>query len=257
MKIEGCRVIVTGASAGIGADTVRALAEKGANIVLTARRQERLGQLVQELAHFPGKRIPIAGDIQQEAFCRHLATQAIQQLGGIDLLVNNAGLGHRSRLSQLSTADMQTVWQTNVAGLLWLTQAVLPVMRQAQQGQIVNVSSIVSQIPLPMSGMYCASKTAVNFLSRSLRMELRPENVRVTLVYPGLTQSEFSQARLGEQVQGNRLGMKGVPASAVAKAIVKAVEHGREEVYITLSDWLLVQLCRLFPRLADRVATNW
>ncbi len=250
MEITGSVVIVTGASAGIGAETARALAERGANVVLTARRAERLHELAAELAHYPGQRLVVAGDISQEAFCQELAAQTMAALGRVDVLVNNAGIGHRSTLSEMSAADVQTIANTNLLGAIYAIQAVLPTMQQQKRGQIINVSSIVGQQALPKSSVYCATKAGLNMLTRSLRLELRGQGITVTLVYPGLTETEFYKVRLGEKGT-RRINRPGVSARRVGDAIVRAIAHNRQEVYITLPDWLLVQTNRLFPRTLD------
>lgn len=250
MKLEGCVVIVTGASAGIGRATAVALSQHGANVIITARREARLQQLASEMADLPGRTLIIAGDIQDEAFAQELMARTAAEFGRVDVLINNAGLGHRSLLSDMPLADMQTIWNTNVLGLMAATQAAIVQMKQQGGGQIMNVSSVVGQRPLPSSGVYCASKTAVNFLSRTLRMELQADNIIVSLVYPGLTATEFSTARLGKP-GSSRFGLKGIPAERVAQAIVKGIRHGRCEIYITWYDWLLTHTSRLFPRLLD------
>lgn len=253
MRVEGRVAIVTGASAGIGRATAGLLAQAGANVVVTARRAERLSELVARLELYPGRRLAVPGDISEEAFARELVGQAMGEFGRVDVLINNAGVGHRSLLAEMPPADMRTIFDTNVLGLLYATQAAVVQMKQQGHGQIVNVSSIVSQRPLPDSAVYSASKAAVNFISRSLRMELRPYRIIVTLVYPGLTATEFAQARLGRK-GGNRFGLRGVPAARVGRAIVKAIEKGRTEVYVTLYDWFFVHLNRLFPRATDWMA---
>jgi short-subunit dehydrogenase len=206
--------------------------------------------LTAELASSPGQILVIAGDIQDEAFAQQLVARTVAEFGRVDVLINNAGLGHRSSLADIPLTDMQTIWSTNVTGLMAATQAAVAQMKQQDGGQIINVSSIVGQRPLPNSAVYCASKTAVNFLSRSLRMELKSDNILVTLVYPGLTATEFATARLGER-GSNRFGLKGIPAERAARAIVKAIQYGRTEVYISWYDWLFTHANRLFPRLID------
>lgn len=250
MIVDGSVVIVTGASAGIGKATVELLAQAGANVVVTARRSERLDEVVARLEMYPGRRLAAPGDIREEAFAHDLINQTMATFGRVDVLINNAGLGHRSLLSEMPLSDARTIFDTNVLGLLYTTQAAVIQMKQQNYGQIVNVSSIVSQRPLVDNAVYSASKTAVNFISRSLRMELRPYNITVTLVYPGLTATEFAQARLGRP-GGNRFGLNGVPAERVGRAIVNAIAYGRTEIYVTLFDWLFVHFNRLFPGTMD------
>jgi len=255
MDIKSKVVIVTGASAGIGKALVETLAENGANVVLVARRAERLQDLVDQLAARPGKRLVVAGDIRSEDFAQHVIEQSLREFDRVDVLINNAGLGHRSLIVDMPPGDMRTLIETNLLGLLFMTQATLKPMREQGGGQIINVSSIAGQRPLPNSALYPASKTAVNFISRALRIECKPYNIKVTTVYPGLTKTEFGHVRLGEQGI-NRFGIEGVPAKRVATKIVQAIRREKSEVYITWYDWLFVHLNRLFPRTTDWIVAR-
>ena len=248
MKLSQKVVIVTGATAGIGWATAVSFAQAGAIIVASGRRQERLNALLAELP--AGRHLAIAGDIQDPTFPAALVAQTVSALGRIDVLVNNAGVGQQHPLADIPREAVETVFNTNVLGLLQMAQAVIPPMRQQGGGHIVNVSSIVGQRPLPGGVVYAASKTAVNFLSRGLRFELKRDNIHVTTVYPGLTATEFADVRLGQQGV-NRFGLRGVPAERVGRAMVRAVENGRSECYITWFDWLFSHLNRLFPRTLD------
>lgn len=244
-------ILVTGASAGIGRATAVALAQAGADVALIARRQERLDALVDELAAYPGRRLAVAGDIGEAAFAATAVSQTISTFGRLDVLINNAGLGHRSHLADMPAADMHRLWDTNVMGLLYFTQAAIPQMKEQGSGHIINVSSILGQRPLPHMGLYCASKTAVNFIGRALRMELRPYHIRVTTVHPGRTVTEFGDALLGQK-GANPSRLARVSADRVAHAIIKAINTGKIEVYITWTDWLFAYGNRLFPG-----ATDW
>lgn len=241
-------VIITGATAGIGWATAVSFAQAGATIVATGRRQPRLDALLTTFP--PGPHLAIAGDIHEPDFPAELVAQTLNKLGRIDILINNAGVGQHHPLADIPREAAETVFRTNVLGLLQMAQAVIPPMRQQGGGHIVNVSSIVGQRPLPQGVVYAASKTAVNFLSRGLRFELQPDNIHLTTVYPGLTATEFADVRLGRQ-GGNRFGLHGIPAERVGKAIVRAVANGRSECYITPFDWLFAHLNRLFPRTLD------
>jgi len=250
MDIENKVIIVTGASAGIGQAVAEALALASANVVLVARREERLQLLAEQMERLPGKRLVVAGDIRSEAFAPQVIERSLSAFGRVDVLVNNAGLGHRSMIAEMPPEDMRTIIETNILGLLFMTQAALQPMREQRAGQIINVSSIAGQRPLPNGALYPASKTAVNFISRSLRIEGKPYNIKVTTIYPGLTKTEFGHVRLGEKGI-NRFGIEGVPAERVAAKIVQAIRNGRSEVYVTWYDWLFVHLNRLFPRTTD------
>ena len=251
--INGKVVVVTGASAGIGAAMVRALAEAGAHIVLVARRAERLTQLIDSLGDPGGRCVPIVGDLQDVAFCQQLIDDTVSEFGRIDVLINNAGLGHRSAISKIPADHMHTIVDTNILAPLHTCQAAIPYMREQGSGQIINVSSIVGQRPLPHSGFYCASKTALNFITRSLRMELRRDNITVTLLYPGMTDTNFHEATLG--AGRRRRGWSGVSAERVASATLRAIHKQKHEVYVTRIDWLFTHLNRIFPRTLDYCAT--
>ena len=250
MHIKNSVIIVTGASAGIGRATAVALANLGAVVVVTARRAGRLQTLAAEMANSSGRIHPFPGDIREEAFCHQLVAETVTQYGRLDVLINNAGLGHKSQIAEMPAADIRAIFDTNVLGLLYATQAAVPQMKKQGGGQIINVSSIISQRPIPYGGIYTASKTAVNFLSRTLRMELRPYNIKVTLVYPGRTQTEFGDALLGQK-GANPSAFGRTSPDKVAQAIVKAIHYGRTEVYVTPFDWLFAHANRLFPRTTD------
>lgn len=245
MKVESSVIVVTGASAGIGAALVQVLLERGAQVVLTARRETRLREVVQSAD--PANYLIVAGDIQDEAFCHHLIERTVEHFGRIDILVNNAGIGHASVVAEISAEHLQQVIGTNLYGLIYATQAAVPHMQNG--GQIINVSSIVGQRPIPNGVIYCASKTAVNFVTRGLRMELRGTPITLTSVYPGTTVTEFNQVKLG----GTTKRRRGVSAETVAHKIIRAIEKQQTEVYITRFDWLFTHLNRLFPRTLDRL----
>lgn len=151
MDIENKVIIVTGASAGIGQAVAEALALASANVVLVARREERLQLLAEQMERLPGKRLVVAGDIRSEAFAPQVIERSLSAFGRVDVLVNNAGLGHRSMIAEMPPEDMRTIIETNILGLLFMTQAALQPMREQRAGQIINVSSIAGQRPLPMA----------------------------------------------------------------------------------------------------------
>ena len=250
MHIKNSVIIVTGASAGIGRATAVALAQSGATVVVTARREERLQALAKETAGSDGRIYSFPGNIQDETFCHQLVAETVERYGRLDVLINNAGLGHKSRIAEMPAADIRTIFDTNVMGLLYTIQAAVPQMKKQGGGQIINVSSIIGQRPIPNGGIYTASKTAVNFISRTLRMELRPYNIKVTLVYPGRTQTEFGDALLGQK-GANPAAFGRTSPDKVAQVIVKAIRYGRTEVYVTPTDWLFAHVNRLFPRTTD------
>lgn len=252
MNLAGRVVIVTGASAGIGRATAVRLARANVDVVVTARRAERLDALVVDLTDEPGRRLAIPGDIGDPDFAPQLVEKTLNAFGRVDALVNNAGVGYKGSLAEMPHEAMRRLIDTNILGLLYVTQAVLPTMRFQRHGHIVNVSSIVGQRPLPDAALYAATKTAVNFLSRSLRLELAGVPIHVSTIYPGLTATEFAAARLGQK-GGNRFGLRGVPADRVARRVLRTLRRPRPDVYITPLDYLIVEINRLFPRTTDAI----
>lgn len=179
--------VITGASAGIGAATAVRLAGDGFDVVLGARRVDKL----QEVAERAGGRA-LALDVTD-------ASSVASFVGGIeraDLLVNNAGMAlGRDHLADLTDEDAEAMWQTNVMGLLRVTRGLLPKLRASGNGHIINIGSIAGIEPYPAGGGYTASKHAVHAISRTLRLELVGEPMRVTEILPGLVETEFSLVR--------------------------------------------------------------
>jgi short-subunit dehydrogenase len=249
-------VILTGASSGIGWATAVALIARGAHVLASARREARLEELHSICASGPGQLIALPGDIQDPEFSTHMVKTAVARFQRIDVLINNAGVGHRSKLATIPRADVDTIWQTNVNGPLFAIQAALPQMRTQGYGHIINVSSIVSLRPLPRSAVYCASKAALNFLSRSLRFELEGDNIAISLVYPGGTHTEFNMAALGEKGPASFSRWR-VPAERVAATILKTMQHRRPHVTATPFDWLFMHTNRLFPHAIDWIVRQY
>lgn len=253
-QLWGQVVIVTGASAGIGRATAVLLAQSGAYVMMVARRRERLAELAAQLADAPGQCRWVAGDIADETFCQQVVADTMAAWGRVDVLINNAGVGHNGRLAEMSPADIDRLLATNIRGLLLLTQTAVPIMQAQRSGHIINISSIVGQRPLPLSGLYCASKTAVNFISRTLHMELKQDGIRVSTVYPGRTQTEFGTALLGAP-RRNRFAFGRVSAERAAEAIVRTIGNRHTDVFVTRFDWGFTHLNRLFPRSIDAMLT--
>lgn len=194
-------VLITGASSGIGAATARelALAAKGnIKLILTARRQARLADLAKELsAKWTPIQIHTAGlDVSDAAAIPHFVSGLPAEFADIDILINNAGkaLG-RDNVGALDAADVTGMFQTNVLGLVNMTQAVMPIFKRKNSGDIVNIGSVAGREPYPGGSVYCALKAAVNFFSHSLRKELISTGIRVLEVDPGAVETEFSLVR--------------------------------------------------------------
>jgi short-subunit dehydrogenase len=222
-------MIVTGASSGIGAATARLAHSHGARVVLAARRAERLASLADEL---PGS-LPVPTDVTRRAEVAELCDRAVQALGSIDVLVNNAGQGLHVPLADVEAHDFLAIWELNVMAPLTAMQAVLPTMTRQGAGAIVNVSSMTSLMAIPGLGAYAATKSALNMLSNVARAEFAPAGVVVSLVLPGIVQSEFHSSLRAGQISKWAGRRASLPAGAVAEAILEAVRTGEAEVRVT------------------------
>ncbi|WP_253280592.1 oxidoreductase [Arcanobacterium phocae] len=178
-------VLVTGASSGFGKLAVEKLLSRGYVVYAAARRVERMASLEKQGAHL--LRIDVTSDDDVEQGIRTI----IEAHGGIYGLVNNAGYGGFGMLENVSLDEAQRQFQVNVFGLMRVTKAVLPYMRDAGEGRIVNVASVVGKVALPMGGWYSASKHAVEALSDSLRNEVKRFDINVSIIEPGPVQTEF------------------------------------------------------------------
>jgi len=219
LPLANRRALVTGASAGIGAATARALAQAGAEVWLVARRLDRLRALAEEL----GRAHPVALDIRDNA-----AVQAQLSELGIDLLIDNAGLAlGLDKLSAGDPAEWSRVLDTNVMGLLHVTRAILPGMLQRGRGDVVLIGSVAGRQVYPGGGVYCASKHAVRAIYEALRLEHVGSGVRFTTVDPGLVGfTEFSQVRLrGDEAKARAVyqGVDPLRPEDVAEAVLWAL----------------------------------
>lgn len=221
-------MVVTGASSGIGAATARMAHAQGARLVLAARRAERLASLAQELSGS----LPVPTDVTHTTDVAKLCESALQAFGSIDVLVNNAGQGLHVPLSEVEADDFLAVWELNVLAPLALMQAVLPAMTRQGAGAIVNVSSMTSQMAIPGLGAYAATKSALNILSRVAREEFASAGVVVSLVLPGIVETEFHSSLRAGHISGWAGRRAALPAEAVAEAILEAVRTGEPEVRV-------------------------
>lgn len=227
MDLNGKTVLVTGASSGIGAATARVLAAAGAHPVLAARRIDRLESLSAEL----DGALAVPTDVTVAADVERLVQLTLDRYGRIDGLVNNAGVSLHEPLDTLDLDTFSQVLALNVVSVVAVTQAVLPAMRAAGSGRIVNISSGTTRMALPGVGAYAASKAAVNMLSAVARKELADEGIAVSLVLPSITATEFGGGRY-QPGQEARPGMVAHSADYVGRVILRALRTGEERIDI-------------------------
>ncbi len=256
-EIRHSRVIVTGASSGIGRALALELARQGAELVITARRAERLESLAEEIRALDAPCASVVGDIC-DAQIRTAVIQAAQQrFGGLDILVNNAGLGALGLFEHSEEERLRRVMEVNFFALTEMTRLALPVLKRGTNPMLVNLSSIIGHRGVPYNSEYCASKFAVRGFSESIRTELTRHGIDVLVVCPGTTQTEFFDrviARTGEPTWPEHTP---VSAERVAVAIVRAMRRGKAEIIPYGWGRILCWLNRLSPRLMDWVMARY
>lgn len=190
MSIDGHRIIVTGASSGLGAATVRHLAGLGASVLAVARREDRLVALAAELAPAPGRVVPWRADVTRDAEARAMVAAAVAAFGGLDVLVNNAGSEVQGPIDVLEDDDFEGMLRANVMSVVRCTRAALPELRKSR-GVVINLgSTVVARPPRGRFG-YVASKGAVEAMSRALALDLGRDGIRVNVLRPGIIPSEL------------------------------------------------------------------
>lgn len=225
-KIKGKVIAITGASSGIGEATARLLGQKGAHVVVGARRTERLEALVSEIRAEGGSAEYQALDVTRREDVEAFIAFAQSKFGKLDVVINNAGVMPLSPLEALKIDEWNQMIDVNIRGVLHGIAAGLPVMKQQGFGQFINVSSIGGHAVFPTAAVYCATKYAVMAISEGLRQEVGGE-IRVTVISPGVTESELAETISDP---GAREGMKefrkiALGADAIARAIAYAIEQ--------------------------------
>ena len=226
-RLNGTVAVVTGASSGIGEAIARELAAHGATVVAAARRKERLDELAASTPNIHG----IGCDVVNADSVREMVSQTVARFGGIDILVNNAGIGLTGPASQASLDEWKTMVDVNVLGVLNCTHIALAHLIESAKGRrgvadIVNISSVAGRKALPGTSVYAATKFAVNAFSDGLRQELASLHVRVSIVAPGMTDSEFTthiRPDLLEKIRATLEAMPSMTAQEVAEAVTFCV----------------------------------
>jgi NADP-dependent 3-hydroxy acid dehydrogenase YdfG len=190
--LAGKVALVTGASSGIGEATAVALAEAGAAVAIGARRRDRLDALAGKLREGGASVLQVDLDVTDEEQCRTAVARTRAELGGLDVLVNNAGVMLLGTIVGADTEDWRRMLQTNVLGLMYMTAAAIEGMVEQGSGDVVNISSVAGRVARKGAGVYNASKWAVNAFSESLRQEVTARGVRISLVEPGAVATELS-----------------------------------------------------------------
>ncbi len=244
---KGKTVIITGASAGVGAATARTFADLGANLVLVARGQAALDSITEELAPLTSV-INIAMDINDAAANEELLLIAAQAFGSLDVLVNNAGFHQRGDVERNTANDLAKMVDVNLRAPIQLSTSVLPYLRAAGGGAIVNVGSLAGRTPLQGAATYAATKAGLRAFTYSLADELKASGIYVGLVSPGPIDTGFIMAEL-DQVEDIVFSQPMSSAQQVADAIVSIARGQATEISLPRASGWLTTLSYLFPTL--------
>lgn len=220
--------LITGASAGIGAELARAMRRRGADLVLVARREDRLRALADELRSDGGRAVVhvVVADLAAEGACERALADAVAKAGRVDALLNNAGIGEYGAVSDQEPDALSRMMRLNMEALVRLTRAALPAMIERRRGWVMNVASMAAFQPFPYMNVYSASKSFVVRFTLALREELRKSGVIVTCVCPGTTRTEFFDRGSFEQRRDEFRKLAQEPAF-VAEGAVAALARGK------------------------------
>ena len=227
-NIKGKVVVITGASSGLGEATARLLSAAGASVVLGARRVDRIQSLADELNAKGGKALALATDVTNHDQVKKLVDSAVQKFGRIDVMINNAGIMPHSPLERLKIDDWNRTIDVNIKGVLYGIAAALPYMKQQKAGHIINVSSVAGHKVTPNGAVYCATKHAVRALSEGLRVEVKPYNIRTTIISPGAVATELPNSITEPDVAAGVSKFyeeTAIPADSFARAVAFAMSQ--------------------------------
>jgi len=229
--IAGKIVVITGASSGLGEAAARHLSAVGASVALGARRVERLQSLAGDLTAQGGKALALATDVTDRDQVKRLVDAAVETFGRVDVMINNAGLMPQSLLERLKIDEWDRMIDVNIKGVLYGIAAALPHMKQRKAGHIINVSSVAGHKVRPGGTVYSATKHAVRVISEGLRQEVKPYNIRTTVISPGAVDTELPDtitdpdAAVAMQKFYDEFA---IPADSFARAVAYAMSQPEE-----------------------------
>ena len=224
-NIENKVIVITGASSGLGAETARYLSSLGAKVVLGARRVERLESLAKELGL--SSQAYLRTDVTDHTQVKALVDRAVELHGHIDVIINNAGLMPNSMLDKLKVDEWDRMIDVNIKGTLYGIAAALPYMKAQKSGQIINVSSVAGHKVKAGSAVYSGTKWAIRAISEGLRQEVKPWNIRTTIVSPGAVDTELTSTITDEDIAESMAKSyeNAIPASSFARVVAFAISQ--------------------------------
>lgn len=252
------RILLTGASSGIGRELALQLAPFGTSLILVARSERPLLDLTEELKRLGAKSVvPIVGDVTSEEVRSSVVQRIREEYGSLDLLINNAGISAHGRFESSTPQVLRQIMEVNFFAAAELVRAAIPLLKAGEDPLLVNVGSILGHRGVPYNSEYCSSKFALRGWSEAIRPELSRDGISLMLVSPGTTDTEFFDHLIasGEKLPWSE--QKGLPANQVAEQIIRGIQRRRFEIYPNWRGRLLVLLTRIAPWLLDRLMNRY
>ncbi len=253
-SISGSRILITGASQGIGRALAELAANRGGRVLAAARSDKLLRELADKVKAAGGILETVQADVTSPEDRQRMVEAAARCFGGLDILINNAGIGATGHFCEMDPSFLRQIMEVNFFGLTETTRLCLPLLKQGKRPAIVNISSIAGKRGIPARSEYSASKFAVEGFSEALRAELAKDDIDVLVICPGLTQTNFSHNMLERKARVQLDHLRGMTSEQVALATLRSIERGKHQTILTLQGKLMVLVSRFFPRLADRIA---
>ncbi len=255
--LKNKRVIITGATSGIGLALANALAAENCRLVINARRGEILDSMVDGFGKARRECIAVAGDVTDVTVRKKLLAAAHDHFGGLDILINNAGIGAMGRFDTASHDRLRQVFEVNFFAVADFIRESLPLLKVGDDSLIVNLSSVLGHRAVPLKSEYCASKFAIHGFSDAIRAELAGNGVELLLVSPSTTDSEFFNSAIEDSAQKDWKKGGAMSPEAVAARTIRAMEKRRHEIILTFGGRTLVWLDRIIPGIANRIIARF
>ena len=250
-------LLATTLAGGAAGGLLGRLAKRKVDLLLTARREDRLSVLAHELRAGGARVHFVTGDITDSSLRARLLADVQREFGGLDILINNAGVGAIGQFADARPDRLRRLMEVNFFAAVELIRDALPMLRDGHRPIIVNISSVLGHRAVPKKSEYCASKFALHGFSDALRAELISDGIDVLLVSPSTTKSEFFDSVLEHRDHLPWLKLGGMEADDVARKTVRAIASGRQEIILTLGGKLLVWCDRLCPPLVNRLVARF
>ncbi len=252
-SLSGLRAIITGASSGIGRALALEFARRGVQSLLLARRADVLDAVACEANSLGGATIPIVGDVTDPTCRAEILRAATDHFGGLDLLVNNAGISAHGDFASEAPEVLRQIFEVNFFSAVELTRAAIPLLRDGRTPMVVNIGSILGHRGIPFNASYCASKFALTGWSESLRAELSPQSIDLLVVSPGTTETPFREHLVEKRIALSWEHARGVSPERVATATCRAMERGKHLIVPHWGGWWMLLANRLAPGAVDRI----